>query len=342
MASIWNGAEWTTVRLTDNAIREDSPTVAASDDSAIVVWKQIQTGEEIGETVNDALLYKLYKGGTLGDTFMLYSGDVGEVLDIDAKMLSDGTAAVAYSVSEKGSTSDGEIYYSLIDTESSSPADTVKTVRVTENDSSDISPVITKTVLDEEEVFVLAWHKLSEDSGVELNDIGFVVFGKDGTPESNIPDSLAASVNISNFDGLFTLTNGAESLTDISVVWRDKKAGESNNDIIKSAKLGLYDGVYAFSAPTDAVVTEEGNDVQTLSASSAGGKITTVYALEYPLGTSSEKSYEFTTENGETVSYTIEVPDSRTDLYYAHSYYGNAVEVNDIMVDFTTLAAGSP
>ena len=342
MASIWNGAEWTTVRLTDNAIREDSPTVAASDDSAIVVWKQIQTGEEIGETVNDALLYKLYKGGTWGDTFMLYSGDVGEVLDIDAKMLSDGTAAVAYSVSEKGSTSDGEIYYSLIDTESSSPADTVKTVRVTENDSSDISPVITKTVLDEEEVFVLSWHKLSEDSGVELNDIGFVVFGKDGTPESNISDSLAASVNISNFDGLFTLTNGAESLTDISVVWRDKKAGKSNNDIIKSAKLGLYDGVYAFSAPTDAVVTEEGNDVQTLSASSAGGKITTVYALEYPLGTSSEKSYEFTTENGETVSYTIEVPDSRTDLYYAHSYYGNAVEVNDIMVDFTTLAAETP
>ncbi len=342
MASILNGAEWTTVRLTDNAIREDSPTVAASDDSAIVVWKQIQTGEEIGETVNDALLYKLYKGGTWGDTFMLYSGDVGEVLDIDAKMLSDGTAAVAYSVSEKGSTSDGEIYYSLIDTESSSPADTVKTVRVTENDSSDISPVITKTVLDEEEVFVLSWHKLSEDSGVELNDIGFVVFGRDGTPESNIPDSLAASVNISNFDGLFTLTNGAESLTDISVVWRDKKAGESNNDIIKSAKLGLYDGVYAFSAPTDAVVTEEGNDVQTLSASSAGGKITTVYALEYPLGTSSEKSYEFTTENGETVSYTIEVPDSRTDLYYAHSYYGNAVEVNDIMVDFTTLAAETP
>ena len=342
MASIWNGAEWTTVRLTDNAIREDSPTVAASDDSAIVVWKQIQTGEEIGETVNDALLYKLYKGGTWGDTFMLYSGDVGEVLDIDAKMLSDGTAAVAYSVSEKGSTSDGEIYYSLIDTESSSPADTVKTVRVTENDSSDISPVITKTVLDEEEVFVLSWHKLSEDSGVELNDIGFVVFGRDGTPESNIPDSLAASVNISNFDGLFTLTNGAESLTDISVVWRDKKAGENNNDIIKSAKLGLYDGVYAFSAPTDAVVTEEGNDVQTLSASSAGGKITTVYALEYPLGTSSEKSYEFTTENGETVSYTIEVPDSRTDLYYAHSYYGNAVEVNDIMVDFTTLAVETP
>lgn len=342
MASIWNGAEWTTVRLTDNAIREDSPTVAASDDSAIVVWKQIQTGEEIGETVNDALLYKLYKGGKWGDTFMLYSGDVGEVLDIDAKMLSDGTAAVAYSVSEKGSTSDGEIYYSIIDTESSSPADTVKTVRVTENDSSDISPVITKTVLDEEEVFVLAWHKTGEDSGVELNDIGFVVFDKNGTPESNIPDSLASSVSISNFDGLFTLTNGAESLTDISVVWRDKKAGEKNNDIIKSAKLGLYDGVYAFSAPTEAVVTDKGNDVQTLSASSAGGKITTVYALEYPLGTSSIKSYEFMTENGETVSYTIEVPDSRTDLYYAHSYYGNAVEVNDIMVDFTTLAAETP
>lgn len=350
MASIWNGEEWTTVRLTDNGIREDSPTVAASDDSAIVVWKQIQTGEEIGETVNDALLYKLYKDGTWGDTFMLYSGDVGEVLDIDAKMLSDGTAAVAYSVSEKGSTSDGEIYYSIIDTESSSPADTVKTVRVTENDSSDISPVITKTVLDEEEVFVLAWHKTGEDSGVELNDIGFVVFDKNGTPESNIPDSLASSVSISNFDGLFTLTNGAESLTDISVVWRDKKAGEKNNDIIKSAKLGLYDGVYAFSAPTEAVVTDEGNDVQTLSASSAassaaalvGGKITTVYALEAPLGTSSEKSYEFMTENGETVSYTIEVPDSRTDLYYAHSYYGNAVEVNDIMVDFTTLAAETP
>lgn len=349
MASIWNGAEWTTVRLTDNGIREDSPTVAASDDSAIVVWKQIQTGEEIGETVNDALLYKIYSGGTWGDTFMLYSGDVGEVLDIDAKMLSDGTAAVAYSVSEKGSTSDGEIYYSIIDTESSSPADTVKTVRVTENDSSDISPVITKTVLDEEEVFVLAWHKTGEDSGVELNDIGFVVFGKDGTPESNIPDSLAASVSISNFDGLFTLTNGAESLTDISVVWRDKKAGDNNNDIIKSAKLGLYDGVYAFSAPTEAVVTDEGNDVQTLSAASAAsaaasasGRITTVYALEAPLGTSSEKSYEFMTENGDTVSYTIEVPDSRTDLYYAHSYYSNAVEVNDIMVDFTTLAAETP
>ena len=163
-------------------------------------------------------------------------------------------------------------------------------------------------------MFVLAWHKTGEDSGVELNDIGFVVFDKNGTPESNIPDSLASSVSISNFDGLFTLTNGAESLTDISVVWRDKKAGEKNNDIIKSAKLGLYDGVYAFSAPTEAVVTDEGNDVQTLSASSAaslatgvaaalaGGRITTVYALESPLGTSSEKSYEFMTENGEIIA----------------------------------------
>ena len=342
MVSLWNGEEWTTKRLTNNGIREDKPIVAVSGDSAIVLWKQIQTGEEIGVTANDAILYKIYRNGAWSDTSMLYGGDVGEVLDIDAKMLSDGTAAVAYSVSAAGSSEDGEIYYALIDTASPAPSDNVKTVRVTENDTADNSPVITKTVLDEKEVFVLAWHKYGNDSGVELNDIGFLVFDENGTPESEIPDSLSSSVSISNFDGLFTLTNGAEDITDVSVVWNDKKAGDNGNDIMKSVKLGLYDGVYAFSASVEAAAMDKNTGIERLSSSVVGDKIVTALLAEKLLYTTTTKSYTFKDENGETISYTLEVPDSMSMLYFTESYYSNAVEVNDIMVDFSTLAAETP
>ena len=342
MAAIWDGESWQTTRLTENSFREDSPVTAASENGAIVLWQQIQTGDEIGETVNDAVLYKIYNDGKWGDTYTLYSGDAGEVLDLDVKMLDNGTAAAAYSVSATNSSDDSEVYYSLIDTTAADPTESVKTVRVSENNTEDDKPSITKTELDGKDVFVLAWHKLSDESGVELHDIGFLVFDENGTPESNIPDSLSASVSVSNFDGLFDLTDGAEDITELSVVWNDKKAGDSENDIMRAVRLGLYDNVYAFSAAFEAAVMPDNTGIENISSSAADGKITAVMSAEELLNTKTTKSYEFIDEDGETVKYTLDVPDSRSLLCNSVSYYSDDIEVSDIMVDFSTLNTNTP
>ncbi len=341
MAAIWDGESWKTTRLTENSLREDNPVTAIAGDNAIVLWQQIQTGEQIGETVNDSILYKIYKNGTWSKTYTLYGGEVGDVLDIDAKMLDNGTAAVAYSVSMGSTSDDSEVYYSIVDTTAADPTENVKTVRVSENSAEDGKPSLTKTKLEEKDVFVLAWHKHSDESGVELHDIGFLVFDENGTPESDIPDSLSSTVSISNFDGLFDLTDGAEDLTDVSVVWNDKKAGDNENDIMKAVKLGLYDGVYAFSAAIEAAVMPDNTGIENISSSAADGKITAVMSADELLDTRTTKEYELIID-GETVSYTLDVPDSRTLLCNSVSYYSDDIEVSDIMVDFSTLNTNTP
>ena len=360
MVALWDGSNnWTTTRLTENSIREDSPVIAVSGDkkSAIVLWSQLQTGEEIGETINDAIMYKVYKDGKWSnEAKMLYNGDAGEVLDIDVKMLDDGTAAVAYSVSTDVSDPSGkevygsELYYSIIYTGDTDLTKAVKTVRVTDNTTADESPVITKTKLGEKEVFALAWHKYGKDTGVMQHDIGFLIFDKDGTPESNIPDSLSSSISLTNFDGVFDLTDGAENITDLSVVWSDRgKAEGSGNkresDVMKAAKLVCYDNVYSFSAPIDAVEfnSTSGEQIQHISASYADGGISTAISTESATGETKTKKYEFVdADTNETIEYEIKVPVTETNLYAARSYLKNAVEVTDIMVDFSTLNTETP
>ena len=99
MASLWNGSKWVTTRLTDNGSQEFDPVIAAADGKAIAVWRAVQTDESAFDFTRNRILCRIYDGTKWSDqTYTLYNGSAGEVTGMDAELLADGTAAVAFSV----------------------------------------------------------------------------------------------------------------------------------------------------------------------------------------------------------------------------------------------------
>ncbi len=135
MASLWNGSEWVTTRLTDNGSQEFDPVIAAADGKAIAVWRAVQTDESAFDFTHNRILCRIYDGTKWSDqTYTLYNGSAGEVTGMDAELLADGTAAVAFSV-QNGDSSD--IYYTLVDTAAENPEDAAVTIRATADGSRD-------------------------------------------------------------------------------------------------------------------------------------------------------------------------------------------------------------
>lgn len=56
MASLWNGREWVTTRLTDNGSQEFDPVIAAADGKAIAVWRAVQTDESAFDFTQNRIL----------------------------------------------------------------------------------------------------------------------------------------------------------------------------------------------------------------------------------------------------------------------------------------------
>ena len=83
MASLWNGREWVTTRLTDNGSQEFDPVIAAADGKAIAVWRAVQTDESAFDFTQNRILCRIYDGTKWSDqTYTLYNGSAGEVTAI--------------------------------------------------------------------------------------------------------------------------------------------------------------------------------------------------------------------------------------------------------------------
>ena len=164
MASLWNGREWVTTRLTDNGSQEFDPVIAAADGKAIAVWRAVQTDESAFDFTQNRILCRIYDGTKWSDqTYTLYNGSAGEVTGMDAELLADGTAAVAFSVQNGGSS---DIYYTLVDTAAENPEDAAVTIRATADGSRDEKPQLTTAGGQ----FVLGWSSVRTLTGAEQRD----------------------------------------------------------------------------------------------------------------------------------------------------------------------------
>lgn len=175
MASIWNGSEWVTTRLTENGSQEFDPVIAVNGSKAIAVWRSVQTDESAFDFTQNRILCRLYDGAAWSDkTYTLYNGSAGEVTGMTAGMLADGTAAVAFCVADAANGSD--IYYTVVHTAAENPEDDAKTIRATTNSCTDENPQLT-TVGDR---FVLGWSSVQSGTGAEQHDVGLRVFDSTG------------------------------------------------------------------------------------------------------------------------------------------------------------------
>lgn len=234
-AAVWDGANWSTVRLSDNTTPDLAPVAASATDAegnkhAVVFWRSALSS---GKTVNndganytdltnfdqrDAILYSVYdsENNKWGAEQTLYNGTSGNVKGIVADMLTDGTTAVAYTLDTDGdgeTTADREIVYAVVNKE----GNVVTNVRPTTDAYLDENPQLSAVTFpladgtDGAERFVLGWYTEQSvasdsartlDGGAEaqdrqntVSDIRLLEFGADGVTSQLLPDSISKAAD---------------------------------------------------------------------------------------------------------------------------------------------------
>ena len=341
MASIWNGGEWVTTRLTENGSQEFDPVIAVNGGRAIAVWRSVQTDESAFAFTQNRILCKIFDGKAWSDeTYTLYNGSAGEVTGMTAEMLADGTAAVAFSVEDASGGSD--IYYTVLDTADTdtNPEDSAKTIRATTNSCTDENPQLT-TVGNR---FVLGWSSVQSRTGAAQHDVGLRVFDKTGAPQPILPESLGDMVSTAAFDGQFAFVKGADTLDELSILWNDANAGAGENDVIRAIKFVPYDGGYISSAAIEVAELPERTRLNHMDARIVSSDGTGIQAVlqgtTYSETDFDDVSYSYKLD-GKFHSGTGRIPRQTVNLFSASGTYADAVEVVSTTVDYTTLAADS-
>ena len=215
VASVWDGTGWTATRLTDNALPDMAPVIATNGGAlsgsggvgggngvarAIAAWRSVYANDEnniLEFAQQDLIMYKLYENGAWGEAKQLYNGVSGAVRGISAAMLSDGTAAVAYTLDRSGAdganavngvsgAGDYEIGYSIVD----SSGDPAFSCLITQDKWLNANPQLAAVKFGQnDERFILGWFS-SRDS---LNDIRLACFDAAGMLSNTFPDSIEAA-----------------------------------------------------------------------------------------------------------------------------------------------------
>ncbi|MDD6316760.1 MAG: S-layer homology domain-containing protein [Clostridia bacterium] len=346
VASIWDGENWATTRLTENGSQEFEPVIAVSGDKAIAAWRSVQTDENAYDFSENRILCKIYDKATgwSNETYTLYNGSAGEVTGMTAEMLADGTAAIAFSIEdEKGS----EIYYTVADTNAANIEDDAKTIRATTNAYVDKDPQLT-TVGDQ---FVLGWSSVQSLTGVEQHDIGLRVFDNTGAPKALLPESLSDMVSTANFDGQFTFVKGADSFDKLVILWNDANTGSEENDVIRGIKFVSYDNSYISSAAIEVAELPARSRLDHMEAFDFSNSYYTcvqavIQCTEYSEidkadpSTYDKVSYAYEMD-GEEYTGTGYIPKETVNLVSATQNFKDAVEVVATTVDYNTLATNS-
>lgn len=260
LASVWDGTQWVTTRLTQNSSADMAPVVAVGGGKALVAWRAVAASDSGTPTEFDSydtIQYKVYDFNTekWSGPYTLYNGTSGAVKGMEAQMTESGAMAVAYTI-EKGSTSsttravtleDGtteitsnlQTVFALIQPDATEGYKVTKNVQVTDDKDVNENPQLTAVKFDgeAEESFILGWH--SVHSAAQLENSGRTVkVGLFSDPECTTPiESQYASFSPVSTG---TRANGAEftidSTTDLAAIDQGAYAGQITMDLAAYAK----------------------------------------------------------------------------------------------------------
>lgn len=258
-ASVYAGGSWNTINLsTDNPGSPDlAPVVATNGQKAIVAWRQVIVDEgTAGEDSNaqyanvtdfsqkDTIVYRVYDGSSWNEKQVLYNGTSGTVKGLQAAMLSDGTAAVTYTLdtdTESQTTDDQEIAYTVIDATTGKVA---TSVRATSNNDLDENPQITTAMIGDEERFILGWYtekktdttvSTQDGEGTESketeSDIRLLEFGANGVAGKRLPDSLSQAADEDvRVTSNFQFAKNVENIEDLSILWVEREESQEDSE----------------------------------------------------------------------------------------------------------------
>ena len=344
VASVYNGAAWTSTRLTEDGTPDLAPaTAVGGDGKAIVFWRSVYTPDPVSTsgsnsllnfTTRDCIMYRCYDSGTWSKAQMLYNGATGRVKALQAAMLPDGTAMAVYSLdrSENGDTSAYEIAYCTVAADG-----TPGTAMLATCDSNlDENPqVVAANFGSGDDRFVIGWHSVRGGS----SDIQLLAVDGSGTMSNSFPGSLSAltssgSAAVGGDFRFASLSGGHRSLNDLTIVWNETvndAKGAVDHGILKAAKLRHDTNTYTLSAPLELAKLPDRTLADHFDA--------------YVSGTNQVQAViqatRYDDENPKVIG-GVTVPGEETILYTATSdFVTDAVAVEQIGVDYAMLALNS-
>ena len=295
LASVWDGTQWATTRLTQNSSADMAPVVAVGGDKALVAWRAVAASDSGAPTEFDSydtIQYKVYDFNTekWSGPYTLYNGTSGAVKGMEAQMTESGAMAVAYTI-EKGSTSsttravtleDGtteitsnlQTVFALIQPDATEGYKVAKNVQVTDDKDVNENPQLTAVKFDgeAEESFILGWHSVHSADGEENNDIRLMAFTEDGTLRGDLVDSISAisSQTGSSITSNLRFAKGADTLSELSILWSqptmdvdeesttpENNLGTADSDVLMGVRFRVDNGTIGLTAPIQLAALEE-------------------------------------------------------------------------------------
>ena len=353
VASVYNGTNWTSTRLTNDGTPDLAPaTAVGGNGKAIVFWRSVYTPDPVSAsgsnnllnfTTRDCIMYSCYDSTkvTWSDAKMLYNGATGRVKALQAAMLPDGTAMAVYSLdrSGTGNTSDYEIAYCTVDADGMPGTAMLATC----DSNLDENPqVVAANFGIGDDRFVIGWHSVRDGS----SDIQLLAVDGSGTMSNSFPGSLSALTSSGNavVGGDFrfaSLSGGHRSLNDLTIVWNETVNGDKgavDHGILKAAKLRYATNTYTLSAPLKLAELPKRTLADHFDAYVSGSnQVQAAIQATFYDDKNTREIDNMTVPGKKTI-----VPGEETILYTAASnFITDAVAVEQIGVDYATLALNS-
>ena len=345
-----NGGTWTVNQLTKNASPDLAPATAANGSNAIVFWRSAYTssadpfaeGEnnKLNFDTQDNIWFRQYKGDTWDDAKMIYNGSLGSVVGLQAAMLPEGTAILAFTI-DRTDANDATGYEMAYRTVASDG--TLGDLVVLTNDSEiDTNPQVTAVNKDGTNYFVLGWYSSRSDGNIRLQAVNGAGQLYTGHNQYAVPESTSAIIGESNLavSSDFRFAKGVSQDVDgLTLVWAETAdvvaedgTATPDHSVLYGVQLCAIDETMYLSSP-QALITLPN---RTLSNSFSAWKDNTGTVNAYIFGT------WYDPENTDPNYKDLSVPlDTDQLLTGGGSMASSAVTVDQIVVDYQNLQTSS-
>lgn len=253
-----NGGNWKVQQLTENASPDLAPVTASNGTSAVVFWRSAYASDPenlLNFDTQNAIYYSRYNGSMWSKPKMAYNGSIGSVVGLQASMLPDGTALVAFTVDRNPDntvSTDYEMAYRVI----SSKDELGDLVVLTSDDETDTNPQAAAVSANGTGHFVLAWYSTQDGGDIRLQAVGSDGQLYSGGSDYTVPASVKA---VSQEDGLvissdFRLAKRAPGSTidGLTLVWAETAPngdGQADHSVLYGAQLCQAGGSLYLSTP---------------------------------------------------------------------------------------------
>ena len=341
-----NGGTWTVNQLTKNASPDLAPATAANNGNAIVFWRSAYTSSDdpfaegennkLNFDTQDNIWFRQYnKDGKWDDAKMVYNGSLGSVVGMQAAMLPDGNAILAFTIDRTDNikATGYEMAYRTVASDG-----TLGDLVVLTNDSEiDTNPQVTAVNKDGTNYFVLGWYSSRSDGNIRLQAVNGAGQLYTGHNQYAVPESTSAIIGESNLavSSDFRFAKGVSQDVDgLTLVWAETAdvvaedgTATPDHSVLYGVQLCAIDETMYLSSPQALITLPNRTLSNSFSAWKDSGTVNAyIFGTWYdPVNT--DPNYE-----------DLSVPlDTDKLLTGGGSMVPNAVTVDQIVVDYQNL-----